>query len=111
MKFLAQVGVHSAKFTNERSSPNVLSAVQRYNITHPVVNDVTLKMWEYLGIRCWPSLVMLGSLNIYIFSYLVYKIYFKVMCNYKSLFQDPKVSHWLFLKVKVIEMKCFCTRK
>lgn len=58
--FSVQIGVHSAKFTNERSSKNVLSAVQRYNIMHPVVNDVTLQMWHDMGITCWPSLVMLG---------------------------------------------------
>ncbi|KAL6423694.1 hypothetical protein ACFW04_010296 [Cataglyphis niger] len=57
---LVVIGIHSAKFTNERSSKNVLSAVQRYNIAHPVVNDVTLKMWYNMGITCWPSLVMLG---------------------------------------------------
>ncbi|XP_018341399.1 PREDICTED: NHL repeat-containing protein 2 isoform X2 [Trachymyrmex septentrionalis] len=57
---LVVIGVHSAKFTNERSSKNVLSAVQRYNITHPVVNDVTLRMWHDMGITCWPSLIMLG---------------------------------------------------
>lgn len=59
--FSVQIGVHSAKFTNERSSKNVLSAVQRYNIMHPVVNDVTLRMWHDMGITCWPSLIMLGT--------------------------------------------------
>jgi len=53
--------VHSAKFTNECSSKNVLSAVQRYNIMHPVVNDVTLKMWNNMGIISWPSILMLGN--------------------------------------------------
>jgi len=62
-----QIGVHSAKFTNERSSKNVLSAVQRYNILHPVVNDVSLKMWQDMGIICWPSLIMLGMI-----SYMIY---------------------------------------
>lgn len=57
---LVVIGVHSAKFTNERSSKNVLSAVQRYNIMHPVINDVTLRMWHDMGITCWPSLIMLG---------------------------------------------------
>ncbi|XP_018400989.1 PREDICTED: NHL repeat-containing protein 2 isoform X2 [Cyphomyrmex costatus] len=60
---LVVIGVHSAKFSNERSSKNVLSAVQRYNIMHPVVNDVTLRMWHDMGITCWPTLVMLGPHN------------------------------------------------
>ncbi|XP_012235292.1 NHL repeat-containing protein 2 [Linepithema humile] len=57
---LVVIGVHSPKFTNEKSSKNVLSAIQRYNIMHPVVNDTKLKMWSDMGIMCWPSLIMLG---------------------------------------------------
>ncbi|XP_017886352.1 NHL repeat-containing protein 2 isoform X2 [Ceratina calcarata] len=57
---LVVVGVHSAKFSNERESQKLLSAVQRYNINHPVVNDATLSTWRNLGISCWPTLVMIG---------------------------------------------------
>ncbi|XP_043290047.1 NHL repeat-containing protein 2 [Venturia canescens] len=57
---LVVVGVHSAKFSNERNSKKILSAVQRYNINHPVVNDAKLSMWRDIGIVCWPSLVILG---------------------------------------------------
>ncbi|CAG5075930.1 Similar to Nhlrc2: NHL repeat-containing protein 2 (Mus musculus) [Cotesia congregata] len=54
------VGVHSAKFSNEKDSAKIQSAVQRYNISHPVVNDAKLSMWRDIGISCWPSLVILG---------------------------------------------------
>uniref|UniRef100_A0ABD2W380 Thioredoxin domain-containing protein n=1 Tax=Trichogramma kaykai TaxID=54128 RepID=A0ABD2W380_9HYME len=57
---LVIIGVHSAKFANERDSSKVLAAVQRYNIEHPVVNDAKLSMWRDIGITCWPSLVMIG---------------------------------------------------
>ncbi|XP_058804841.1 NHL repeat-containing protein 2 [Phymastichus coffea] len=57
---LVVVGVHSAKFANERDSNKIVAAVQRYNIGHPVVNDAKLLMWRDIGIVCWPSLVMLG---------------------------------------------------
>ncbi|XP_048506622.1 NHL repeat-containing protein 2 isoform X2 [Athalia rosae] len=57
---LAVIGVHSAKFANERDSSKILAAVQRYNIQHPVVNDAKLSMWRDIGIVCWPSLVILG---------------------------------------------------
>ncbi|CAL7938085.1 unnamed protein product [Xylocopa violacea] len=57
---LVVVGVHSAKFSNERDSKKLLSAVQRYNIKHPVVNDPTLSTWRELGISCWPTLAMIG---------------------------------------------------
>lgn len=52
------VGVHSAKFENEKLSENIRNAIQRYNITHPVVNDVDVMMWDSLGIECWPTLVI-----------------------------------------------------
>ena len=54
--------MHSAKFANERDSSKILSAVQRYNIGHPVVNDAKLSMWRDIGIVCWPSLVMIGRI-------------------------------------------------
>ncbi|XP_043682970.1 NHL repeat-containing protein 2 [Vespula pensylvanica] len=57
---LVVIGVHSAKFSNERDSTKIRSAVQRYNIIHPVVNDATLSMWQDIGIICWPTMVMLG---------------------------------------------------
>lgn len=57
---LVVVGVHSAKFTNEKDSANILSAVQRYNVTHPIVNDPKMSMWRNIGIKCWPTLLVLG---------------------------------------------------
>lgn len=60
---LVVLGVHCAKFTNEKDSSKVLAAVQRYNIHHPVVNDADSYMWETMGIRCWPTLLILGPGN------------------------------------------------
>ncbi|XP_041972302.1 NHL repeat-containing protein 2 [Aricia agestis] len=60
---LVVIGVHCAKFSNEKASDNVLAAVQRYHIHHPVVNDAESVMWDYLGIKCWPTLVILGPGN------------------------------------------------
>ncbi|XP_061707015.1 NHL repeat-containing protein 2 [Cydia pomonella] len=60
---LVLIGVHCAKFSNEKDSANVLSAVQRYDIHHPVVNDADSAVWEALGIRCWPTLLILGPGN------------------------------------------------
>nr|XP_053634639.1 NHL repeat-containing protein 2-like [Cherax quadricarinatus] len=54
------VGVHSAKFDNERVSSNILAAIDKYHIHHPVVNDPQGKMWTQLGITCWPTLLILG---------------------------------------------------
>lgn len=57
---LVVIGVHSPKFDNEKSSANILSAIQRYNITHPVVNDAKTIMWTNLQIKCWPTILILG---------------------------------------------------
>ncbi|XP_078053346.1 NHL repeat-containing protein 2 isoform X2 [Augochlora pura] len=61
---LVVIGVHSAKFANERNSKRLLAAIQRYNITHPVVNDALLSMWQDLGISCWPTLLMIGPTGV-----------------------------------------------
>ncbi|KAK9878915.1 hypothetical protein WA026_003741 [Henosepilachna vigintioctopunctata] len=57
---LVVIGVHSAKFQNEKNSTNILAAVQRYNIAHPVVNDSEMDMWRKCDVHCWPTLLLLG---------------------------------------------------
>ncbi|XP_060624437.2 NHL repeat-containing protein 2 isoform X1 [Anolis sagrei] len=54
------VGVHSAKFPNEKILENIKSAVLRYNITHPVVNDADATLWHELEVSCWPTLIIVG---------------------------------------------------
>ena len=56
---LVVIGVHSAKFTNEKESESIRQAILRYEIQHPVVNDADFKIWESFGIRAWPSLVLI----------------------------------------------------
>lgn len=34
--------------------------MSRYGITHPVVNDVQIELWDRLGVTCWPTLVIIG---------------------------------------------------
>ena len=57
---VAFVGVHSAKFENEKVSENIRDAVLRYEIAHPVVNDDEMRMWRQVGVRSWPSLAVVG---------------------------------------------------
>lgn len=60
MKFadtLFVVGVHSAKFDTERATENVHAAVRRYNVNHPVVNDVELRVMSAFAARAWPTLM------------------------------------------------------
>jgi thiol-disulfide isomerase/thioredoxin len=58
-KELVVIGVHSAKFDNERVTENIRKAVLRYQIAHPVVNDADHKIWDAYGINSWPSLVVI----------------------------------------------------
>ena len=54
---LAVIGVHSPKFPNERYADNVLLAAQRYELKHPVINDVEMQVWRQYGCRAWPTLM------------------------------------------------------
>ncbi|MED6134459.1 Protein SUPPRESSOR OF QUENCHING 1, chloroplastic [Stylosanthes scabra] len=54
------VGVHSAKFDNEKDSEAIRNAVLRYDITHPVVNDGDMYLWRKLGISSWPTFAVIG---------------------------------------------------
>ena len=57
---LVVVGVHSAKFLNEKLPENISNAIRRYAISHPVVNDSDITLWNELGVVCWPTLVIIG---------------------------------------------------
>ncbi|KAM3229256.1 hypothetical protein ACQJBY_060257 [Aegilops geniculata] len=54
------VGVHSAKFDNEKDLEAIRSAVLRYNVTHPVVNDGDMSLWRELGVNSWPTFVVVA---------------------------------------------------
>ncbi|XP_061228728.1 NHL repeat-containing protein 2 isoform X1 [Neopsephotus bourkii] len=62
------VGVHSAKFPNEKVLDNIKSAILRYNIVHPVVNDADATLWHELEVSCWPTVVILGPRGNMLFS-------------------------------------------
>ena len=54
------VGVHSAKFENEKVGEHLGHAIARYNIRHPVCNDSQATMWSTLGVTCWPTQLVPG---------------------------------------------------
>src|SRR5947207_4808228 len=56
---LQVVGVHSAKFKNEKDSSNIREAIIRYEIEHPVVNDNQMEIWSAYGIQSWPTLMVI----------------------------------------------------
>ncbi|CAG9461274.1 unnamed protein product [Pedinophyceae sp. YPF-701] len=57
---VAVVGVHSAKFDNEKDSEAIRSATIRYEIEHPVVNDGNMVLWRALGVSSWPTLAVVS---------------------------------------------------
>jgi len=54
------IGVHSPKFDAERSRSALISAISRYEINHPVVNDCDFRIWNLFQVRSWPTLVFIG---------------------------------------------------
>ncbi|CAL8471539.1 g11081 [Coccomyxa elongata] len=57
---VAVVGVHSAKFDNEKDNEAIRNAVLRYDVSHPVVNDARMVLWRDLGVASWPTLVIVS---------------------------------------------------
>ncbi len=58
-KELVVIGVHSAKFDNEKDSDSIRQAILRYDIEHPVVNDAEFVIWNKFGARAWPFFVLI----------------------------------------------------
>lgn len=64
-KELVVIGVHSAKFDNEKETENIRRAALRYEIEHPIVNDAEMKIWRDFGVRAWPTLVLVDPEGYY----------------------------------------------
>ncbi len=56
---LVVIGVHSAKFPNEKEEENLRKAVQRYRLQHPVINDAEFQVWQQYACRAWPTLMFI----------------------------------------------------
>ncbi len=52
---LVVIGVHSAKFENEKDTENIRRIVLRYEIEHPIVNDADFKIWNAYAVNAWPT--------------------------------------------------------
>src|SRR6201991_624526 len=56
---LVVIGVHSAKFQNEKETENIRRIILRYEIEHPVYNDSEYAVWSSYGVRAWPTQVLI----------------------------------------------------
>jgi DNA-binding beta-propeller fold protein YncE len=52
---LVVIGVHSAKFENEKDTENIRRIILRYEIEHPIVNDADFNIWRSYAVNAWPT--------------------------------------------------------
>jgi thiol-disulfide isomerase/thioredoxin len=52
---LVVIGVHSAKFENEKDTENIRRIILRYEIEHPIVNDADFRIWSAYAVNAWPT--------------------------------------------------------
>src|ERR1051325_1475016 len=52
---LVVIGVHSAKFDNEKDTENIRRIILRYEIEHPIVNDADFNIWRAYAVDAWPT--------------------------------------------------------
>ena len=57
------ISIHSPKFSAEQFTQSVRDAVLRYGISHPVVNDRNMRLWQEYAVRAWPTLVFIDPEN------------------------------------------------
>jgi len=60
---LVVIGVHSAKFQNEKETENIRRIILRYELEHPVYNDADFNVWQSYGVRAWPTQVLIDPLG------------------------------------------------
>ncbi|MEE1618061.1 thioredoxin-like domain-containing protein [Brachybacterium sp. J153] len=58
---LVVVGVHSPKFEFEKDPEALAANIERYEVTHPVLDDPELTTWSEYGARAWPTLMVLDT--------------------------------------------------
>lgn len=63
---LTVIGVHSAKFDQERGLENIRQAILRYDLEHPVLVDEDFQVWEQYTVKAWPTLVVIDPQGYYL---------------------------------------------
>ena len=60
---LMVIGVHSAKFPNEKEKENLYNAVRRCELEHPVLNDAEFQVWREYACRAWPTMMFIDPVG------------------------------------------------
>ena len=55
------VGVHCPKFPYEADHGELLQAVARLGITHPILDDPELVTWQQYGVKGWPTVIVVDA--------------------------------------------------
>ncbi|WP_341856474.1 hypothetical protein [Brachybacterium sp. GPGPB12] len=58
---LVVIGVHSPKFEFEKDPEAAQANIERYEVSHPVIDDPELETWSAYGARAWPTLMVLDT--------------------------------------------------
>ena len=58
---LVVIGVHSPKFEFEKDPEALAANIERYEVSHPVIDDPELETWSEYGARAWPTLMVLDT--------------------------------------------------
>ncbi|MGB3756868.1 MAG: thioredoxin-like domain-containing protein [Rivularia sp. (in: cyanobacteria)] len=53
------IGVHSAKFDNEKETENIRQAILRYDIEHPVLVDRDFRVWQEYAVKAYPTFAII----------------------------------------------------
>ncbi len=61
------IGIHSAKFFNEQEKKNIEQAVMRYEISHPVLVDKKMSVWQKYDVTGWPTIVIIDPKGIVLY--------------------------------------------
>ncbi|MBK7599516.1 MAG: redoxin domain-containing protein [Acidobacteria bacterium] len=88
---LVVIGVHSAKFTNEKGTDNIRQAILRYEIEHPVVKDRDFEVWQAYTARAWPTLVLINPKGKVVGAHSgegIYEIFDKVIGDMANYFRE-----------------------
>lgn len=56
---LVTIGVHSPKFEHEKDPVALADAVERYEVSHPVLDDPEMATWRQYAARAWPTLCLI----------------------------------------------------
>ncbi len=58
---LTVIGVHTPEFAYEKISGNVRSAIERFGIRYPVVQDNDYAIWRAFGNQYWPAFYFIDA--------------------------------------------------